>query len=286
MKKFSLIVPCHNGDKYIIRCLNSILQQTYKNFEIIFINDSSDDLSEEIIKKYYNVTNIKYYFVEFRDLSKVRNFGLTKVSGDAIVFVDVDDWIEKFLLEKVASMDDNNDLIRYQAVMEDDNKNICESFITSEFSKLNGIEVLDRFATNFEIFSPAWLYAYDINFWTKNNFRYPEDKLQEDFALTSLVLSKANTVSCIPYVGYKYYKSSNSIMRNDNYFNQVKKAYDVLSHCDKFYNDIILAVENEKTKNHLIHYYLDVLSHKLKSLKDKEFDEYSKELELRKGKWK
>ena len=286
MKKFSIIVPSHNGQKYISRCLNSIMQQTYSNYEIIFINDSSTDYTSDIIRSNFNFPNIKYYEVSFEDISKVRNYGLSKVNGDAIIFVDVDDWIEKSLLEKLSIVDNENDIVRYQGIMVDNDNNICEEYITDEFYNFNGIETLNKFAREFEIYSPSWLYAYDFRFWEKNNFKFPVGMLQEDFALTSLILSKAKCVSSIPYIGYYYYKSQNSIMRNNNYDNQIKKAYDVLVHCDKFYEDIILGVQDEIIKNNLIKYYLTIIRHKLNVLNSPEKESYEKQLILREERWK
>ena len=286
MKKFSIIVPSHNGQEYISRCLNSIRQQTYSDYEIIFINDSSTDHTADIIHSDFNFPNIKYYEVSFEDISKVRNYGLSKVNGDAIIFVDVDDWIEKSLLEKLSIIDNENDMIRYQGIMVDNDNKVYEKYITDEFYNINGIEALNKFAKNFEIYSPSWLYAYDFSFWGKNNFKFPVGMLQEDFALTSLILSKAKNVSSIPYIGYYYYKSQNSIMRNDNYDKQIKKAYDVLTHCDNFYKDIILGVQDEIVKNNLINYYLSVIRHKLNVLNSPEKESYGRQLILREKRWK
>ena len=133
MKKFSIIVPSHNGQEYISKCLNSIRQQTYSDYEIIFINDSSTDYTADIIHSDFNFPNIKYYEVSFEDISKVRNYGLSKVSGDAIIFVDVDDWIEKSLLEKLSIIDNENDMIRYQGIMVDNDSKVYEEYITDEF---------------------------------------------------------------------------------------------------------------------------------------------------------
>ena len=217
----------------------------------------------------------------------MRNYGLSKVNGDAIIFVDVDDWIEKSLLEKLSIVDNENDIIRYQGIMVDNDNNIYEEYITDEFYNFNGIEVLNKFARGFEIYSPSWLYAYDSSFWEKNNFKFPVGMLQEDFALTSLILSKAKCVSSIPYIGYYYYyKSQNSIMRNNNYDKQIKKAYDVLVHCDKFYENIILGVQDETIKNNLIKYYLTVIRHKLNVLNSPEKESYEKQLILREERWK
>lgn len=286
MRNFSVIVPTHNRVEYISRCLNSILYQTYNNFEIILIDDNSKDGTYELIHDNYDMSFIRYFKVKFNDVSSTRNYALSKVRGDTIIFVDSDDWIEKSLFEKLNEQNIKNDIIRYQAIMIDDNNHIIERFITSSFKNKKGIEVLNEFAKNYEIFSPLWLYAYNTDFWQKNFFKFPKGKLQEDFAITSLILSKSNCISSIPYIGYNYYKNSNSIMRNSNYQEQVRKAYDVLSHCDEFYKQIILRQLDSNIRTNLINYYLWVIENKAKILHDNEQKDYFKELTLRKNKWR
>lgn len=287
MKMFSIIVPCHNGDKYICRCLDSILKQSYNNYEIIFINDCSEDFTQKIITEHYCDSRINYFYVDFKDLSKVKNYGVTKVKGDYIIFLDIDDWIENELLQKLSVQDNINDMIRYQSIMVDDNNNnIHETFITNDFFDLNGNTVLNLFAKNYEIFSPSWLYAYKLDFWLKNNFKFPDGKLQEDFALTSLILNKAEHITSIPYIGHRYYKSQNSIMRNNNQMITIKRAMDVMTHCDMFYEQIINESYNIEFRKNLINYYLNVLTKKLNTLEGIYKEEYAKQISLRKQRWR
>ncbi len=286
MRDFSVIVPTHNRVDYISRCLNSILHQTYKNFEIIIVDDYSIDGTYELIHNNYDNPCIRYFKVNFKDVSSARNYALSKIRGDTIIFIDSDDWIEKNLFEKLNEQSTKNDVVRYQAIMVDDDNKIVEKFVTSSFQNRKGIDVLNKFARNYEIYSPVWLYAYNTDFWKKKNFQFPNGKLQEDFAITSLVLDSSSCVSSIPYIGYNYYKNSNGIMRNSNYQNQVKKAYDVLSYCDVFYNQIILKQSNSVIRNNLINYYMSVLENKAKILNGEEKEEYSKELTLRKNIWR
>lgn len=92
----SVIIPMYNAEKYIERCINSIIQQTYKNIEIIIIDDGSQDNSKQIvyqlINKYHTYT-IKYYWQKNKGVSAARNYGLQQVSGAYLTFVDADDWI-------------------------------------------------------------------------------------------------------------------------------------------------------------------------------------------------
>jgi glycosyltransferase involved in cell wall biosynthesis len=98
----SVIVPVFNVDQYIQSCLNSILAQTYLNLEIILVNDGSTDKSGEICDKYAkNDKRIKLEHKENEGVSVARNTGIELSTGEWIMFVDADDWIEKDMVEKL-----------------------------------------------------------------------------------------------------------------------------------------------------------------------------------------
>ena len=112
MKKVSIIVPVYNGQDFINRCLNSLINQTYSNVEIIVINDGSTDNSLDLLKKY----NDKIILInkENSSVSDSRNLGLEKASGDYIMFCDIDDWYEKVTVEKAVCEIGNYDLLKYR----------------------------------------------------------------------------------------------------------------------------------------------------------------------------
>ena len=91
---FSIIVPCYNGEKYIEKCMLSILAQTYKKYEVLIIDDGSIDSSNDILKKFTLIDKrfkiIKH--TENQGLSSARNSGLIEATGQYIAFLDVDDW--------------------------------------------------------------------------------------------------------------------------------------------------------------------------------------------------
>ncbi len=91
----SIIVPVYNVEKYIEKCILSIINQTYTNLEIIIVNDGSLDHSENIIKEYISKDNrIKYIKRENGGLGAARNTGIENATGKYIAFVDSDDWID------------------------------------------------------------------------------------------------------------------------------------------------------------------------------------------------
>lgn len=112
-KLISIIVPIYNKEKYISKCLDSILQQDYYNFEIIIIDDGSTDNSSHIVKDYCSKNkNIKYYFQTNQGVSAARNKGLDLVSGEYIIFIDADDYIsKKFISNLVLKKSINDDIV-------------------------------------------------------------------------------------------------------------------------------------------------------------------------------
>ncbi|MBE5806570.1 MAG: glycosyltransferase [Clostridiales bacterium] len=94
MVDISIIVPIYNSEKYLTKCIDSLLNQTKKEIEFILINDGSTDSTHEIIKK-YNDKRIKYYKNENQGIGKTRNFGISKAVGKYIMFIDSDDYIKE-----------------------------------------------------------------------------------------------------------------------------------------------------------------------------------------------
>ena len=106
----SIVIPVYNAEKYLEQCLNSIKNQTYKNFEVILVNDGSDDNSENICKSFSEEdARFKYFTKSNGGASSARNFGLDNVTGDYITFIDADDWVDENHLEVlINNIKDNN----------------------------------------------------------------------------------------------------------------------------------------------------------------------------------
>ena len=108
MKKVSVIVPVYNVEKYLPKCLDSIVGQTYENLEIICVDDGSPDNSAEILRNYAEKDNrIKVISKENNGLSSARNAGMEIATGEYIVFVDSDDWIDENTIESAVSVAEN-----------------------------------------------------------------------------------------------------------------------------------------------------------------------------------
>ncbi|WP_010232529.1 glycosyltransferase family 2 protein [Gillisia marina] len=127
----SIIIPVYNSEKYILKTIESCLHQTYKNFEIIIINDGSTDRSEEIIKQFSDI-RIKYSKIENSGPCYARNFGITKATGELFQFLDADDILDKRKLEfQVRNYKSNGDEFIYSGIMGyiiNDQKNLEPDF--------------------------------------------------------------------------------------------------------------------------------------------------------------
>lgn len=107
----SVIINCHNGEEYLEKCVQSVIEQTYKNWEIIFYDNKSNDSSYEILKRFKD-NRIKYYASKKKlNLYKARNLAINKCNGSLVTFLDVDDWWIKTKLDKqVKYFSKNSDL--------------------------------------------------------------------------------------------------------------------------------------------------------------------------------
>lgn len=261
--KFSIIVPVYNTEKYLKRCLDSIKSQTFKDYEVIIVNDGSTDNSSDIISKYsYKVIN-----QENQGLSMARNNGVKTSIGDYLIFLDSDDYIEKDLLEEINnSLSNNPDLVRYQIKEVFDNKSDI-NYEEISFDNKNGVEAF-KLITNYHFVENAWAYAIKREFYLKEKFSFKKGTYHEDFGLMPLVIIKSKIVNSINYVGYCYYQRDGSIMNSSDYSKTKKKVMDFFDHY------IYLTKEINKTKldkTYFMSFISNSLILKITELKGKDY---------------
>lgn len=135
MNKVSIIIPIYNGEKYIERCIKSVVNSTYSDLEIIIVNDGSKDNTDEIIKKWLFIENrIKYIVQENKGVSEARNAGINASTGKYIMFVDCDDWIDHKMVEHLITkcIAGNYDLVTTGRIVYENNKIIETSIPTTK----------------------------------------------------------------------------------------------------------------------------------------------------------
>lgn len=189
-KKISVIVAVYNTEKYLDRCIESLLNQTYKNIELVIVEDCSTDSSRKLLKKYKGNKNIKvFYNRENRGLSYSRNYGLKKSTGDFIGYIDSDDYVEPDYYEKLmSSIKDNKSDIA-----------ICDIKLVDE--QTNKIQRCKCYTNDFDVCSVVnngfAASACNKLFKRKNIEKYPfaEGKVNEDIAVVIPTVIQAKKIS-------------------------------------------------------------------------------------------
>ncbi len=241
MPKFSIIIPVYNVEKYIKRCLDSVFQQSYQDFEVIVVNDGTQDNSMQIVSNY----NVKIINQVNSGLSVARNNGVANAQGEYILFLDSDDYIEKDLLLEVSKMLDNNpELIRFQLREVYDDNSPSVDYPEIGFLGIGGEEALDRI-TMYHCVETACLYVIKREYYLRENFFFRPNAYHEDFGLIPLVIIKAKSVNSLSYVGYNYRQRQNSIMSTNDYEKVKKKVNDFYNH----YNFLIQEIDKTNLRS-------------------------------------
>lgn len=245
MCKFSIIIPVYNTEKYLSRCIESVLNQTYEDYELIIVNDGSTDNSKNIIKEYKEKYPNKIIQVNKKNggLSDARNKGVKKAKGEYILFLDSDDSFQPGLLKTLSTKTkDSPDLIRFQ-IKEVCNDKVC-MYRELPFETVKGDTAFKKIV-KYHYVENACCYAYRTKFYKENRFEFEIGKYHEDYGLIPVIIMKAAKVKSIGYIGYNYMIRENSIMTSDDY-EKIKKKVDDFVY---LYNKNINLLDEEPLKN-------------------------------------
>ena len=268
MPKFSIIVPVYNVEKYIKECLESIKKQTFKDFEVIVVNDGTQDNSIAIAEKY----DVKIVNQENQGLSAARNTGVKRAKGEYLLFLDSDDTIEKDLLKELNdAIQDKPEVVRFQ-IRETFEKKEAKEYPEKEFSICKGAKAFTKIC-EYHFVENAWCYAIRRSYYEREKFEFAKGRVHEDFGLIPLVIMKADRVKSIPYIGYNYRQRENSIMSNTNYDKTKKKVDDFLYHYTYLIKEINKTNLDAKTFKSFISNSLII---KITELNKKDYKEYKK----------
>jgi len=201
MALISVIVPVYNTEKYLTRCLDSIINQTFSDIEIICVNDGSTDGSADVLKRYAKLDKrIKIINKKNGGLSAARNTGLKNISGQYVSFIDSDDWIDIEYYEYLMYLMDQNSADIAMAGMRivcgrDVSDNTTPNIITSDFAeKIKNIpngSVCDK--------------LFKASLFT--NIEFPHGRYYEDNIVLVRVMYKSNIVAFSNYVSYYYFRN-------------------------------------------------------------------------------
>lgn len=252
MPKISIIVPVYNCEKYISNCINSILEQSFKDFELILVDDGSSDRSFEICESFAKKDNrVRTIHQPNSGVSRARNRGLDEAKGEYIGFVDGDDCVDKEMYERLYKN------------LADNNADISICGIVNYFVKKDGTteKVRQSPVDGFWIFSGEQALKealqsrlYSVNPVNKlfkrelfDKLRYPEGKISEDAFLIPVVISKSGKVVYDSKPMYYYLRRENSITTSNfsdsgwdvveaykNHLNMVSEKFPNLKKVAKF----------------------------------------------------
>lgn len=213
--KVSVIIPVYNVEKYLRRCLDSVVNQTYKDIEVILVNDGSPDNSKEICEEYVaKYSNIQLINQKNAGLGAARNTGLQYITGNAVTFVDSDDWLELDAIEYyVASMKKSDadivvtQMIRKKEYFSNEGTNgttIKEEVLSQEqfakkYFKIDG--------NNIEYYACAKLYKREI----AREVKYPVGLFAEDVPAAFGYIIRSQKIFYSTKVTYNYFFNDNSL---------------------------------------------------------------------------
>lgn len=176
MVDVSIIIPAYNVEKYIGRTLNSVVNQTFKNIEIIVINDGSEDNTHEIIEKYANIdSRIKVIQKENKGVSSSRNEGIKYSTGDYLMFLDGDDWIENTAVEEMYSLliDEDGDILVSDFYL-DYGKKIMDYYFEFNDDDIDNIEYIKKILLG-QSSGIIWNKMFKRKLFIENNILFPEN---------------------------------------------------------------------------------------------------------------
>lgn len=211
--KISVVLPVYNVANYLRKCLDSLVNQTFKDFEVICVNDGSTDLSLSILEG-YALTDSRFRIItqENQGLSGARNTGIKEVKGDFILFVDSDDWLEENALELLYShvKGFDSDITMFKFKYFDENtaqysegpftnlEVINPSFYTGNFYYGDVLDIL------FKISHAPFNKLYKTSFIRDSGFEFLHGSYYEDLEFFYKVFLKAKKVSVLPEYLYFY----------------------------------------------------------------------------------
>ena len=258
MIKISVIIPVYNVEQYLGHCLDSVINQTYKNLEIICVNDASTDRSPLILEE-YSKKNSRIVIVNNAKNSRLgptRNHGMEIATGDYVHFLDSDDWLEPDAYEKLVNtiekISDIDVIHFFWNDVSDKTRKIvsyaCEDdkFLSKTINLYNDSNLLKIWDRR------VWNKLYSNNFLKKNNLKFNDYPCHEDTEFSLLVILKAQKIYFLNEVLLNYRVENNkSLVGNcQKYYKYAVLSYNfAFDRCNNLDNDLKIKIMVSEYKN-------------------------------------
>lgn len=219
----TVVIPVYNAEKYIERCMDSILKQTYDNIEVLAINDGSSDGSLDILKRYEeNDARVRVINQKNMGVAKTRDKGVREAKGEYIAFIDNDDYIDNDYIEKLLPRKGEEVVISGFRRPDIDGKVVqTVKLADAEWSKF--------------VNPTPWAKIYRKDFLVTNKITFLDNNIGEDIYFNLIAMLVAKNVRITNYIGYNWF------FNNDSISNTKHKKYDqidVMKLLDKSYEEV------------------------------------------------
>lgn len=289
--KFSIIMPAYNSEKTIDDSIRSVINQLYKNYELIIVNDGSIDNTDKIVKKYLNKkNNIKYFSKKNNGPSSARNYGILNSTGDYILFLDSDDILIENILYKLAQELNakDYDVLMYKTIYTYNDKIIVdEDFSDLYFSKDEKQILLKSILNKFEKYNKLFCFdgvagkAIKRKLLVENNIKFPENTMRfEDAIFCYKLYLSADDISYINVPGVEYKKHNNSICNsyNNKICEYIYTSLSIFNDISKYKQDFYIKCVTSLSECERLYFFNKKYNKNYKNLKKEYYDILNRKL--------
>jgi glycosyltransferase involved in cell wall biosynthesis len=249
--KVSIIVPIYQVEKYLAKCIESILNQSFREFELILVNDGSPDRCGEICEEYVKKDErIKVIYKENGGLSSARNAGLNNAVGKYVGFVDSDDFIHTNMYELLykKAIETSSDIVLCDYLRVEENisfgNQVCNSEIEIETQSYTNMEALEElFGKNNVKLVIACNKLYKRSLFS--DLKFEEGRIHEDEFIAHKLLYKSFKVTYMPIKLYYYLQRDNSIIRSPFTLKQLDYVYALKDRADFFRGFCLINLQHK-----------------------------------------
>jgi glycosyltransferase involved in cell wall biosynthesis len=233
MIKYSILVPVYNAEAFIKKCLDSIKNQTYRDFEVVCLDDGSTDSSGDILDNYAKQDNrFKVFHVDNGGIANGRNRLLQLANGEYVYYMDSDDWLELDFFEKadVAINCHKSDIYLFDVFRDNGNTckymKACQYEKTTHFSDLKNTEVFENYFMR--PYRTVWNKIVSRKMLIDNKFEFVDLFCADDVLYSLKIYLYAKSITYVALAGYHYYYNSYSISQKyqgDKVIKMMKSLY-------------------------------------------------------------
>lgn len=225
--KISIIIPVYKAEKYLSKCVESVLSQTYSNWELLLIDDGSPDNSGVLCDEYASKDErIRAYHKENGGVSSARNYGLEKLTGEWVTFIDADDWLDSNALRESSKHFEDNDIVRFSMELVFDTKNLLNNRRKQLIPSSDKKEILGRVLSRKSILGVCGTVCRSVLF---TGVRFNTNLVMaEDWLVTVQLMNNARSIRDLSDCFYFYNQLNEENCSNNPSVRKVENCLEAL----------------------------------------------------------